>query len=81
MAFDYSKFVYGNLHKCKELHITQDLTAREVAKRLGIPYSTRLNKALNYHLGNKGYGWGGKRKGSGNKKGVSLNKTAKKVEK
>lgn len=61
-------YIEDNKILCKKLYISNDLTAREVAKTLQIDYNSNFAKALLVVLGQKGMGLGGARQGSGQKK-------------
>lgn len=52
-----------------DLYIKMNLTARKVAENQNIAYDQNFQKALLRVCGAKGFGLGGKRLGSGNKKG------------
>lgn len=55
-----------NFHKAKDLYITQDKTARQVAGELGIIHNKAFQKACMAVFGLKGKGLGGARVGAGN---------------
>ena len=54
------------------LYLSLDWTVRQVCKEFGWPYSQKLQKFFYRYFGPKGKGWGGARKGAGNKKGVEF---------
>ena len=56
----------------KDLYFDKDMTAEDVCKAMGIGkwYNDRIQRDFYQRLGPKGKGHGGKRRGSGNKKGV-----------
>lgn len=58
-----------NEQEVRRLYFDLDMTAKQVCETLGVPYSQRIQKDFYAKLGPKGKGWGGKRRGSGNKKG------------
>jgi len=64
--------IEANLPLFKDLYLTRDMTARKVAENQNIEYDNNFQKALLRYVGSKGAGHGGKRPGSGNKKGVRL---------
>jgi hypothetical protein len=67
------KEIADNQSLYKSLYILQGLTARKVAENQNIRYDNNFQKAL-CRAFPKNMGLGGKRPGSGNKKGVKLPK-------
>lgn len=64
--------VLANKSTFKNLYIDQNMTAKEVAANQGMEYSEKFQKVLLRICGKKGLGLGGKRSGSGMKKGTKL---------
>lgn len=63
-----------NLQLYKHLYLERDMTARKVAENQNIKFDNNFQKALLRAVGSKGKGLGGRRLGSGNKKGVRFKK-------
>jgi hypothetical protein len=53
-----------------DLYIKKNLTAREVAEKMNVEFNNNLSKVLLRVCGKKSLGLGGKRLGSGMKKGT-----------
>lgn len=76
------ELVYKNKKLFKELYIDKDLTSKKVAENQNIQFDNNFAKVLLRVLGAKEMGHGGKRPGSGNKKGIKFcSKCGKKLDK
>ena len=69
---DLRDFIRNNSTTLKDLYFIKNLTARKVAENQNIFFDSRFARLLTEELGKKGMGLGGKRQGSGNKKGIKF---------
>jgi hypothetical protein len=68
---EVKELITDNEKAIRKLYIDNDLTAKEIANMYKSEYSDYWNKELYRQLGTKNKGHGGKRTGSGNKKGFN----------
>ena len=63
------QWMRDNRRTLKKLYIDDNMTARKVAENQNIAFDQRFAKLLHEEIGDKNMGLGGRRIGSGNKKG------------
>jgi hypothetical protein len=77
---DARNYVKLNKELFRQLYIFQDKTAKQVAALTGIEFNDLFKRALALEMGAKGYGMGGARPNSGNKKGVKFCPKCRKIQ-